>query len=175
MHLRPTLITPPPQTLMEIPNGAAGIAATLDAMRRAAQRGKLNPTVRQKASEIIARVPEKAWGAQIAALHAFVRDRIMYIRDPVNVETVREAERVLIDGVGDCDDKSVLLASMLEATGHPARFMAVGFEPGKFSHVYVEALTGKPPREKWIALESTEKVPAGWKPRNVRARMKRHV
>jgi len=176
MHLRPTLKAPAPQTLMEIPEGAAGTRATLDIMRAAAKRGKLNPLVRQKATEIVSSLPtQKDWFAQIRALHQFVRDRIYYVRDINGVETIREADRVLIDGVGDCDDKAVLLASMLESVGHPARFAALGFSPGEFHHVLVETQISKPPREKWLPLETTENVSAGWYPPNVKSRMTRHI
>jgi len=104
-----------------------------------------------------------------------VRDGIYYVRDINGVETVREADRVLIDGVGDCDDKAVLLASLLESVGHPARFVALDFGRGQFEHVIVETQISKPPREKWWPLETTEVVKAGWYPPNVRARMERHV
>ena len=111
---------------------------------------------------------------EIKKLHKFVRDEIRYTKDINTVETVHTADRVLSQGYGDCDDKAVLLASMLEAIGHPARFVAVGFQPNHFSHVYVETLIGKKPG-RWLALETTEPVSIGWSPRNVRARMEKHV
>ena len=145
-------------------------------MRDLVRRGKLNPLVRQKATEIVSALPnQKGWLAQIRALHKFVRDGIYYVRDINGVETVREAQRVLIDGVGDCDDKAVLLASLLESVGHPAKLVAVGFNPHTFHHVLVETQISKPPREKWLPLETTEQVEAGWYPPNVRARMERHI
>lgn len=146
--------------LSGIPSGAPGIRQTLRAMRRMARAGRVSPMVRAWAHDIIAPVPEKDWRGQIVALHAWVRDNIRYVMDPDEVETVQTPEFTLENGVGDCDDKSVLLASLLGAIGHPSRFIAVAFEPGAFSHVYVETRLGPD----WVPLETTEPVHAGFDP-----------
>lgn len=165
---------PRPSVLMAIPSGAAGVAATLEVMRALAREGRTHPAIRAKAVELVQGLPQKKWIAEIAALHKFVRDRVRYVRDVRDVETVHAADAVLELRSGDCDDKSVLLASLLEAIGHPARFVAVGFEPGRYSHVYVETLVGRSPG-KWLPLETTEPVEVGWAPKGVKARMVRHV
>jgi len=74
---------------------------------------------------------------------------------------------VLSRGTGDCDDKAVLLASMLESIGHPTRFVALAFKAGKYSHVLVESKIGN----KWVALETTEPVRIGWYPPKVQKRL----
>ena len=51
------------------------------------------------------------------ALHAFVRDNINYINDPVILEYVQTPMTTLATGGGDCDDGTVLLASLLGAIG----------------------------------------------------------
>ncbi len=142
-------------------------------MSRLAKDGKLNPAIRAKAVELTERLPQKGWIAEIRALQEFVHDKIRYVRDIEGVETVHTADAVLSIGSGDCDDKSVLLASLLGAIGHPSRFVAVGFEPGRFSHVYVETLVGRKPG-KWIALETTEPVGIGWTPPNIVSRIVKH-
>lgn len=106
---------------------------------------------------------QKDWSAEVRALHSFVRDRIRYIRDIRGVETLHTPEKILDQEQGDCDDKSVLLASLLESIGHPTRFVAIGFKPGTFSHVFVETKIG----DKWIALETTEPVEMGWRPARI--------
>jgi len=110
---------------------------------------------------------QKDWMGEIRALTHFVRDRIRYVRDINGVETVHTAEKILEQGQGDCDDKSILLASLLEAIGHPTRFVAVGLKPHRFSHVYVETKVGN----KWLPLETTENVAIGWSPPNVKSKM----
>lgn len=115
----------------------------------------------------MAHLRPKDWVAEVDALFGFVQNHIRYTRDIRGVETVQPAEYVLDRGTGDCDDKAILLASMLEAVGHPTRFVAVGFGGGKFNHVYTETLLGR----KWLALDPTEPVKMGWFPPNVRTRL----
>lgn len=143
-------------------------------MRELTRQGRTNPTIRAKAIELTRGLKQKNWTGEIAALHEFVRDQIRYVKDIRDVETVATPETVLEIGVGDCDDKAVLLASLLESIGHPAMFRAVGFAPGVFSHVYVKTLIGRRPG-RWVGLETTEPKPLGWEPPNIRASMKRHV
>jgi len=55
------------------------------------------------------------------------------------------------------------MASLLLAVGIPRAFVAVALnQPGVFEHVYAEAYLGN----EWIAMETTEDKPFGWKRRN---------
>lgn len=98
-----------------------------------------------------------------------VRDRIRYVRDIRGVETLHTAEQVIRQRAGDCDDKSLLLAALLESIGHETQFEALGPAPGRFCHVLVKWWDVE--RKAWVPLETTAKVKAGWEPRGVRARM----
>ncbi len=103
-------------------------------------------------------------------LHRFVRDRIRYVRDVRGVETLHTPLALLQLGQGDCDDKATLLACLLESIGHKTRFAAVGFEPGRLSHVLTEARIGA----RWCPMETTEPVDMGWYPPGVKSRMVIH-
>ena len=163
------LESPAVATLSLIPSGAAGINETLRVMRALTREGKKNLRVRETAGAQTKSCQQKDYSCEVRTLHAFVRDSIRYLGDINGVETVQAPQKTLEYGYGDCDDKSVLLASLLESIGHPTRFVAIGFAPGVFEHVYVETLIGT----RWIALETTEPVEAGWSPdpKAVRARM----
>lgn len=158
---------PTPSLLMEIPNGAAGTKATLKLMSQMVKAGRVSPIIREKAVSLTRYLPQKDWFGEIKAIYQFVRDNIRYVRDINGVETIHTAEKILEQGAGDCDDKSILLASLLETIGHPTRFVAIGFAPGKFRHVFVETKVG----DKWLVLETTEPVSLGWTPKGVKARM----
>lgn len=93
----------------------------------------------------------------------WVRDNITYRKDINGVETLSTPDKTLEYQIGDCDDQSVLVASLLESIGHPTRFVAVSFIPSNFSHVLTETLIGN----KWVAVETTENVPFGWTPPKV--------
>ena len=165
MHLE----SPTRSQLSLIPSGAAGINETLRVMRAVTREYKKNMRVRERAGSLTKSCEQKDYACEVKKLHAFVRDSIRYLGDINGVETIQTPDKTLEFGYGDCDDKSVLLASLLESIGHPTRFVAIGFTPGVFEHVYVETLIGR----RWIALETTEPVEAGWQPdpRAVRARM----
>lgn len=152
--------SPTVATLQMIPDGAPGIAATLKIMSRIVKEFKKSMTVRNTALSLIASCAQKDWSCEVRNLHAFVRDSIRYVGDITDVETVQTPDKTLELQAGDCDDKSLLLASLLESIGHPTRFTAIGFQPGVYSHVYVETKIGNA----WIPLETTEDVEAGWEP-----------
>jgi len=136
-------------------------------MKQFTRTGKRQYPLRELALSLVKRNGHKDWYGEVRDLHAFVRDNIRYVKDIRGVETIATPEITLDIGQGDCDDKSVLLASLLESIGHPTRFVAVGFTPGIYSHVLVETKIG----DKWISLETTEQVNVGWFPPGVINRM----
>lgn len=156
--------------LRKLPPGRAGVRATLEEMKKLVLAYKKDMKIRETAGELVSHLAQKNFLGEVKILHRFVRDNIRYLRDINGVETLQSPVKTLEYRYGDCDDKSTLLASLLEASGHPSRFVAVGKYPGRFNHVYVETLVGK----NWFPLETTEPVPPGWAPPDVRARMVIH-
>ena len=154
-------------SLYNLPAGKAGIKQTLLLMRDVTRKAKRNVALRTLAGSLTKHLTAKNWLAEITVLHAYVRDHIRYTRDINGIETIQTPDKTLELGYGDCDDKSTLLATLLEMIGHPARFVAVGFKLGKYSHVYVETLY----KGKWIALETTEPVAVGWVAPNIVEKM----
>lgn len=154
-------------TLQAIPDGKAGTVATLKIMREITKEGKKSLPVRSLAVSLTNAANQKDWFNEAKILHRFVRDKIRYVKDIRGVETVQTPDVTLSIGAGDCDDKSVLLASLLESIGHPTRFVAIGFKPDDFAHVYPETRIGT----SWIPLETTEPVEVGWSPKNVVSRL----
>ena len=151
-------------TLSGIPDGKAGTLTALKTMRELARGGKSNPAVFDLSRNIVKKLPQKDWAKEVSAVYQWVRDNIRYVRDPRNIETLHTPQKILEYGQGDCDDQSILLASLLETLGHPARFVAVGFVPGTYSHVYVETKIGN----RWIPLDATmAKWKPGQKPNNI--------
>lgn len=150
------------QFLGELPPGEPGTSATLQLMRRVVNQYKRDPAVRETALSLIAGLRPKDWRGEIKALFEFVRDHIRYTRDIRGLETLQIPTVTLDNSAGDCDDKSTLLAALLESIGHPTRFVAVGYsKPGAYSHVYVETKLGA----SWLPLDATVQRPLGWCPR----------
>lgn len=156
-----------PQSLaFEIPAGAAATRETLKHMRQLAQAGKMNFQIRDLANQITAGVPAKDWHGEMAACFYYVRNNIRYALDPNDLEVIQAPAQTLQLGYGDCDDMSILLATLLESIGHLCAFMALGFgELGEYSHVIV--ICSGAGETDWTALDPTEPHPPGWFPPGV--------
>lgn len=165
----------PRAQLLGLPDGVEGVRATLEIMARIVRASRVDPGIRNTALALTRHAgnfgEEENFFAEIEALHRFVRDNIRYVMDVDEVETVQTPDVTLRLEAGDCDDKSVLLASLLNAVGHPARFAAVAFAPDAFEHVLVETKLG----DKWLPLETTKPVQVGWYPEGVVSKMLRHI
>jgi transglutaminase-like putative cysteine protease len=162
----------PPIRLAGIPDGIEGVRATLAVMASIVREWRHRAEVTECAREIIAAIPEKDHAAEMAAIFAFVRDGVRYTMDTNGVERLQTPDYTLRVRQGDCDDKSILLAALLESIGIPARFTAIGFAPDSFEHVYVEAA---PDFSAWVALDATEQVPPGWSPPDVVTRLYQEI
>jgi transglutaminase-like putative cysteine protease len=126
-------------------------------MARLAQEGKTALPIRTLAVNLTRGLPQKHYVGEARACLEYCRDRIRYVKDIRGVETLHDPVTLLKTGAGDCDDKSILLASMLMSIGHRCRFVAVSLAPGQFSHVWVQVNI----RGKWIDLEPTEPLQFG--------------
>ena len=151
---------PVPYRLADLPSGDAGVAATLAQMVDIVTAYRGNPTVRVQAQSLVRNCASRDSNCQVATLHAFVRDRITYLPDVRNVETLQTPDYTLQAGSGDCDDQSILLASLLESIGFQTRFCAQAINNGGFSHVSSQVLLGKG----YVNLETiVPALPADWK------------
>jgi len=148
-----------------IPKGYAGTLATVGYIIELIKRGAKDFCVRQAAICIfrLYGVRPKDFFGEIAALFDWVKNNIRYTRDIFRVELLHSARRILELRAGDCDDMTILLAAMLESTGHPVRVVIIGRHPNRkklFSHIYLETLY----KNVWIALDPTMNKPVGWAP-----------
>lgn len=114
-----------------------------------------NPLIKQTSNKIVSLAcPKLEKVCQAKALFYFVRDNIKYVSDPESREYLASAEQTLFTKVGDCDDLSILLANLLQATGFEIRFV---FVP---NHVFVqvkipEALKRYKHEQNWVDLDAT--------------------
>jgi transglutaminase-like putative cysteine protease len=148
-----------------LPPGDAGVRKTLALMRRLAQQGASDLSVREAA--IAAVRGDMAEGhdrvAQLASIYRFVRDRIYFVGDVLGVETIQSPRYTLSIGAGDCDDRATLLVAMARSIGISAGFsfkvIATNPVSQNFSHVYVVADLGG----RKIAMDPTYRDNAfGW-------------
>lgn len=133
-------------------------------MRRIIRESATDPTVYGLARHIVSGQPEKSWSAEVNALFYFVRDNIRYTLDPYECEGLQIPTQTLKLGTGDCDDKVMLLGSLLRSIGHPVKLVAVQVDNSPhYSHVFLQTRVGAA----WLGLETTEK----WRPGEISPRI----
>lgn len=185
-------------TLPLTDNGLDAVRKTLKLMSAIIRKYRSDVTTLNTATQIAlnAGVTDMRTQKRLAinALQAWVRDNIAYFYDPRETELIRTPPETLKRGVGDCDDKTVLLLSMLEALGLETELLAVGGigrgwdpdgcamqapgMPPPYSHVLgavrYGAQNGRAPPflDGWLTLETiVSGATPGWKPPGIRVIM----
>lgn len=137
---------------------------------REINRGKRDPNVRTIAAEVLSRkqdgkwiVPVRDYKGEAVALFHYVQDNVRYTRDTYGVELYQTAQRTGQLGIGDCDDMTILLGSLLQIVGLPVKIRVIGLKGQRvFSHVYL--LVGLPPENPtaWMPLDPSRPESPGW-------------
>ncbi len=100
----------------------------------------------------------------IAAIWRYVK-QIKYIHDPAgSFDSVQNARTTIAKGFGDCDDLSVLLATLLAQVGLTPQFVLARYKEKSrgYDHVYVDVLLAQAEGGR-IALDpSANRRGAGW-------------
>lgn len=144
-----------------IGNGIRGIYSTLAVMRRLVNQYKVNTDVLSAARSIVFLTPAKDEYSEVNAVFEYVRDCIRYTKDIYGVETISSPDKTMLTRVGDCDDKTTLLSTLLECVGYPTRFIVTGYnEPKNYEHVYMQVFCNG----QWIDCDATEPYPIGYAP-----------
>lgn len=132
-------------------------------MRRLIDAYRRSNVIRQLAAHVIfnvAGLPAKARRDHALALGQWVQDHVRYMNE--GQETFQTPIRTLRNGFGDCDDHTILICALLEATGIPSKVCAMEWG-GAFRHVFPAAILVDPAarRLEALALDSTLTAPAG--------------
>jgi hypothetical protein len=155
-------------SLESIPKGYLGTRKTLQHIQGLIRQGVKDFYVRQRAIDILFEkgIKAKDYLGEINALFLWVQQNIRYTKDPIRLEVLHSAKRILELRAGDCDDMTILLGAMLESIGHPVRLVIVGptpIRPNLFSHIYLEVFY----KGQWIPLDATMPYPMGWAPQTL--------
>lgn len=135
------------------------------------KKGGRDPQVRAAATRILTKkcgndwcVPEKDWRAEMVALFNVVRSNVRYTLDFADADLYQHPRRILETRAGDCDDYTILLASLLKSVGHrvKARVIETKQSVGGWDHIYL--VVGLPPQRPtfWMPLDASVSKPAGW-------------
>jgi len=136
-----------------IPEGYYGTEATVNRMYAFLKKDAGHPYLVKLARQIIqeAGVAERDYEAEARALFTWIKANIKFVRNPYGMEQVQSAFKTLEYGVGDCGEQSVLAAVLLNALGHPVRFVTIKHGGPEFVHVYTEVML---PDSNWTAFDT---------------------
>jgi hypothetical protein len=147
LKIRPQwdLGNPPKVINQEIGNSEQGNLDTVQIMQQSARRASIDPRVRQLALRIIqnANIKSHNFIDEAVALATFVQQNVRYVRDPTGVEQLHDPVYLIEQlskgsAQGDCDDQSLLLASLLLTIGAQPYFAIVRYNgtTGSYNHIY---------------------------------------
>ena len=136
----------PRATNSKIPNGSRGNLATLKQMSQMAHKRSAHPKVRRLAESILVSANKTShhFLDECKILAKFVQSQVRYLRDPVGTELLKDPvlqieniERGVANG--DCDDMSLLLATLLLSIGAKPLWCITKFSSNSksFNHIYV--------------------------------------
>jgi hypothetical protein len=130
----------------QIGSGYFGNLDTVQKIKEVARASSVDPRVRELALRILqtSQIPSQDYASEAIAIAKFVQKKVRYVRDINGVETLHDPV-TLIDQIqrgeaqGDCDDMSLLLASLLLSIGHQPFVRIVRYRgmSGPYQHIYV--------------------------------------
>jgi transglutaminase-like putative cysteine protease len=148
-------------SFIELGEGPPSIDRFVGALRAFKHAPAELARVRDVALELVRQTRAYDERGELDALFRFVRDDVRYVKDVAGIDTLQTPTATLERLQGDCDDKSLLLASLAQSIGYPSRFVVSATRKGQsYNHVYVEAWS--PQLARWVALEpSVVGIPLG--------------
>ena len=153
-------------TRTESPHDDRGTKSMLNGMKRLVERSFVQPVVRETAVSIVrSRHLERDYTAQIAALRNWLKQHVVFLRDPRGAELRYDPVMILRTMAAqgqaniDCDDAATLAAALGRSIGLKARFVAVAFldKRAGFSHVWAELSAPVGP-EVWYEMDVTRQA-----------------
>lgn len=151
--------------------GEGAIHGTVKRMIEIINKSAYNPYVRKWAEYILGNLPPKQNYNELKLMHNFVRDHTRYTKDPLGMEYLQTPYHLLqLIEMGevpkaDCDDKTMLVLSLMKTIGYPVALKITGYAANKkFKHVYGLVNIKN---NTWIPVETVKhNKPFGWEAPN---------
>lgn len=128
-------------------------AATIKEMYRMIWEAVKDPDFQYMAGQIVRYCPWKDYKCFGQAVLDWIREKVMYVRDPIGIEKVQDPYVTLLLGTGDCDDFSIWLAAASGALGFDYRLKTVKAD--------VDPVTGEI-MDHWSHVYPVWQLPDGW-------------
>lgn len=131
---------------LTLADGLDGNIQTIEFMKKVARVRSGDPLVRKLALKIVNEygVDSHHFVDEALAIGDFVKNNVRYVRDPEDIEYLADPVDLIKQmqngtAQGDCDDMSLLVATLLLSIGHQPYYRAVRYENviGNYNHIYV--------------------------------------
>src|ERR1700691_5027651 len=131
-------------------------------MRALIDQGKKSANVRAMVAWILRTYQVQAFNfdGEFRGIFHWVKENIRWTKDATGKEGIQSADKTLEWRIGDCDDFTILMCSMLGAIGHRTRLVTISNhsdEPEIFSHIFPEVQLES---GKWIPMDGGRRYPA---------------
>lgn len=146
LNVLPNLGEVPKLISRNVTSGFEGNIATIKTMSKMARQRARLPFVRQFALNILHQygIASQNHLDEAICIGQFVKENVRYARDPEGIELLTDP-LTLIEQIGrgvaqgDCDDMSLLIATLLLSIGASPYFRAVRYtaNKGHYNHIYV--------------------------------------
>jgi len=141
----------------QLPDGDAAIYRTAEHMVKLIRAESNTYFVRQCAESVILGVEARDKMGEVKAAFAFVKDNIRYTGDMIGMEYIQTPTYILTmlmnnqTVMGDCDDSTTLLLSLLRSLGFMVRVKITGYNGSdEFTHVYGEVWI----ENRWVPVDT---------------------
>lgn len=149
--------------MKSLPDGEGGNLATVDLMVRIARKRATDPIVRQLGINILNQAGTQSHNHldEAIAIGEWVKHNVRYMKDPQGTELLQDPILMIEkcekgECRGDCDDMSLLTATLLVAIGIQPFYKIVRWksDKGHFNHIYIAVKEGNFKQErKWFTID----------------------
>ena len=130
---------------------------------------KAEPIIRKLAIEITKHCKKRDYLCEVYSIYDFVINNIRYIHDIEGVDTYQSPIRTIELQAGDCDDHTILIASLLQSIGYPVVIKIISQDGETYNHIYPIALT--PDLKKMYIVDTTGNKGFNKEPSNIKDAM----
>ena len=127
-------------------SGARGNLKTVNYMKQIANKVNGHPKLVKLANNIVQyySVPSMHYKDEAYAIGDYIKQHVRYVRDPLGIEMLTDPLTMIDmmergEATGDCDDISLLIATLMLSLGHNPYFAIVKYDKNikNYNHIYV--------------------------------------
>jgi hypothetical protein len=142
------------------------VAERLRLVARIIRSGSTEVCIRKWVGKILGGRPARGTKQELEAIFKWVQSNITPTPDPRGFDAFFNPCVTLEAKVGDCDDQTIVIGSILMHIGYPFKLRAVSYDGRVFSHIYGLAGTDMPSNgPSWVSMDTVFGTGPGMTPK----------